>query len=718
MGQARASFDRRRIRRRLAGIATALLLALGLTISPAASRIAQAADNLRVSADATYTLDPGAGRVHVVIQYEVTDLKPNTSRFIYYYRAYTFGIQREAKSIRASDSGGALSIETKNHPYYIELTVDFRHFIYYRDTAKFTVRYDLVGGAPRSESSIRIGKAFATFGVWAWGDAGQSRVEVDLPQGFGSTIDGDPMSKTSTAGRETLRAKPSSPESFFAILSAENPLAYKADRLSLAGGVEIVVMAWPEDTRWDDTVRATLSTGMPELRELIGLDWPVEHDLNVRERYTPALEGYAGVFFTEQQRIDVSEDLDPVVIVHEASHAWFNEDLFVERWIYEGLAQEYAWRVQQAVGGEDDGLPERPDTDDPGFVRLSQWTFPEVIRDQKTDDRERYGYQASFWVMHRIVDTVGVDRMRTAFAAAAADVTPYPGAAAPEKMSGTPGWERFLDLVESLERTDSADTERSLTDFVLTTSAIGDLQDRADARKAYRELLDAGHGWLPGWYVRKQMSEWRFDVAEQRIAAASAVLALRLRVDDAASALGLDPDGALKTAYEGASDSLDQATALANDELAALAAIAEAKTKVESEPDLVSQIGLLGSTPQMPYDAARAAFERGDIVGAKASAAAAAALMADAAALGQQRLVLGTAVVVGLLVLLVVLLALRRRRRQRLVLGSAALAEGQEAGVKDPVPAEPYATLAADPDPAPPISSERPPDAEGGAAPL
>ena len=713
MGKAQAQFGRRRV----AGAGIALLLALGLTVSPPATGIAAAAaDPLRVSADATYTLDPAAGRVHVAIQYQVTDLKPNTSRFIYYYTGYTFGIQREAKSIRASDSGGGLAIETKNHPFYIELTVKFRNFIYYRDTAKFTVRYDLDGGAPRSASSIRIGKAFATFGVWAWGDEGRSTIVVNLPQGFGSTIDGDPMSKTSSGGSETLRANPASPERFFAILSAENPLAYTTDRLSLEGGVEIVVMAWPEDKRWDDKVLTTLRTGLPRLRELIGLDWPVEHDLDVRERYTPALEGYAGVFFTDQQRIDVSEDLDPVTIVHEASHAWFNEDLFVERWIYEGLAQEYAWRVQQAVGSEDGGLPERPDPNDPGFVRLSQWTFPEVIRDQKTDDRERYGYQASFWVVHRLVDTVGVERMRAAFAAAHAKTTPYPGAGTPETASGTSGWKRFLDLVESLDRSDSTDTERSLEDFVLTSSAFDDLQERAAARAAYRELLDAGDGWLPGWYVRQQMTDWRFDVAEQRMTEARAVLDLRAKIDAAATALGLVPDASLKAAYEIASGNLDAATGLANDELAALSAIADAKTKVETEPDLLSRLGLLGSRPQAPYDAARAAFERGDVAGARASAVMATNLVADAAVLGQERLVLAIAVAVALLVLLVVLVALRRRRSRRIAVAPAAQSQPAEPGPSAPVAGEPYATLAADPDAAPPNSSEHPPGAEGGAA--
>ena len=695
--------------RRFGALAVALLLGVGLAISPAGGGTALAADPLRVGAGATYTLDPAAGRVHVVIQYQMTDLKPNSAQFIYYYSSYHFGIQREARSIRASDKGGALSITTKPHENYIEVTVFFRNYLYYRDTGTFSVRYDLAGGAPRSSSSIRIGRAFATFGVWAWGDPGRGTVVVHTPQGFGDQIVGDPMSVSRSGGVETLRATPDEPESFYAIVSAENPLAYKTDRLSLEGGVEIAVMAWPEDHAWDDTVAKTLRSAMPTLRELIGLDWPVAHDLDVRERYTPSLEGYAGVFFTESQRIDVSEDLDPVTIVHEASHAWLNEGLFVERWIYEGLAQEYAWRVQKAVGGDDGGLPKQPDPKDPGFVRLEGWTFPEVIRDQQTDDTERYGYQASFWLMHRIVDTVGVDQMREAFAAAEAHTTPYPGAGTPETTSLTNGWKQFLDLVEGIDQGDPADIERSLVDLVLPSGHEDDLKDRAAARKAYRELLQAGDGWLPGWYVRRPLGEWRFDVATTRMTEASAVLALRKRVDDAAAALGLEPNGGLKTAYEGATDGLDTATALANDELETLAAIADGKAKVEAKPDLVAGIGLIGETPSAGYAAARDAFARGDLQGARTSAVSATAIVTGASAVGQGRLLLAIAIAIALLVVVVILAIAARRRRRRRALALAAAISSELA--------EPYATLAADPDAAPAAQTERPTDLEGGAPP-
>jgi hypothetical protein len=199
------------------------------------------------------------------------------------------------------------------------------------------------------------------------------------------------------------------------------------------------------------------------------------------------------------------------------------------------------------------------------------------------------------------------------------------------------------------------------------------------------------------------MGEWRFSVAKGRIEQAQSVLALRSEVEKAATALGLKPSDALKTAYETADNGLDDATALGNDELAALTAIGDAKGKVEAEPDLVSKIGLLGSTPEVSYEAARTAFEGGDVAGAKASAADAAAIVAGAVAVGRQRLAIGIGAAIALLALLAVLLVARRRRQRRRALAlPGAAASG------------PYATLAADPEAVPPSPGESP-DAEGGA---
>src|SRR5262245_35629385 len=685
----RLRVGRLRVGRRAGTLVAATFLAIAIGVSPPAARTALAAGPLRIQADATYTLDPDAGRVHVAIEVNVTNLKPDSGSFVYYYRDIGFPLQPGATAMRAADGGGALSMPTQKRDGYGEATVHLRSTLYYRDSTAFTIRYDLVGAKPRSASPIRIGKAFATFGVWAWGDTGRSTVKVRTPAGFGSQIDGGPMDIATATTGQTLSAEPEDPGTFYTIVSAENRAAYGSTRVSLDGGVEIVVKAWPEDKAWDRTVSDTLRKAMPELRELIGLPWPVAHDLDVRERYTPALEGYAGIFFTGDQRIDVSEDLEPVVIVHEASHAWLNQDLFAERWIYEGLAEEYAWRAQESVGGDSGEGPTRPDTKDPGFVNLGAWTFPEVIRDQQTDDREQYGYDASFWVIHQLVSTAGVERMQDAFRAAQDDVTAYLGAGSPEKVAASDGWKRLLDLVEPVDgKGDPAAVEQALEDFVLRDNDSRALADRREARDQYRDLLEDGDGWLPPWYVRKSMGEWRFDLATTAMNEAAAVLALRDDVDEAATALALEPNVALEAAYQETTDGFSGATSIANDELAALTAIADAKAKVEATPDLVASVGLMGETPTLPYDTARSAFERGDLAQAAASAASAAAIIAGAPGVGQQRLAIAIAVVIGVVVLFALLFALLRRRRRRRALALAGASAAADAAAADGIAAD------------------------------
>jgi hypothetical protein len=656
----------------------AALLALGAAVAPPGATPALAAEPLRIAADTVYTLDPDAGRVHVAIAVRATNLKPSSATILYYYRDLGFALQPEARGIRAADGSGSIGVSTRNRKGYIEATVRLRANLYYQKTASFTIRYDLVGGAPRSDSPIRVGKAFASFGVWAWGDDGRGTVEVRTPPGFGSTIDGDEMEIVNSTSGQTLRAEPAQPETFFALIDSENRQAYGTSRVSLPGGVEIVVRAWPEDDAWDETVSDTLQTGLPKLQELVGLDWPVDHDLSVRERFTPALEGYAGVFFTEDQRIDVSEDLDPVTIMHEASHAWLNDSLFVERWIYEGLAEEYAWRTQVAVGGEDGGPPERPDRSDPGYARLGTWTFPEVIRDQATDDQERYGYAAAFWVIHELVSSAGVEQMREAFTGADENLTAYPGAGARETVSATDGWKRLLDLAQPPEVADDPKVAQALEDFVLGSSETRDLEARTAARTAYRDLLEAGDGWLPGWYVRQPMGEWKFGLAETRMAEAEGILGLRDQVTAVATAEGLTPDGALKAAYEGATDGYDAASKIATQQLGAIAAIADARTRVAITPDFITQLGLDGQEPRAGYEAAQAAFEGGRLDDAVAAATAATALITNAPALGQQRLLtfaaIGFAVVLLLVVVLVMVLRRRRRSRAALALATTAAA--------------------------------------------
>ncbi len=656
--------------RRVGGVLVGTLLATLVAWSPLGVQPAQAAGPLRIAGDTTYTVDPESGRIHVALKYTVTNNKPNTSTIIYYYRTLNLGIQADARSIRATDSQGGIGVTTVDHKNFTEVRVRLRANLYFRRTTTFTLRYDLVGGKPRSTSPVRVTQAFVTFGVWAFGDRNLGTVEVRMPAHFTSTIEGGPMTTTTSASGNVLKASPGSPDEFFAVITGENNTEYERELLSLGGGVDIAVLSWPEDARWSDTVTETLREGMPELQEEIGLEWPVDDVLDVRERYTPSLEGYAGLFFTDEQRIDVSEDLDPVTIMHEASHAWFNDALFGYRWIYEGLAEEYAWRVQEAVGGDNVKLPETPDKDGKGHLALNTWTFPDVVRDD-TNDVETYGYRTSFWLVHLIADTAGADQMREAFANAEANRTAYPGEGPAETVRADDDWRRFLDLTQPIDEPDPQPVLQAVTTYVLGGLSATEMSDRVAAREAYRDLLESGEGWTPPWYIREPMGLWLFPDATPRMEAAAAVLALRDEVEAAANAEGLPVDDKLEQAYEGAEDGFSEAMELGQEQLAAVATIANAHGKVDAEPDLVAQLGLLGETPPtLAYQAARSAFAAGGLGLAVTNAQMAASIVERAPVVGQERIVLG-AIVLAALVILLLFVVLLRRRRGRQPLGVA-----------------------------------------------
>ena len=308
-----------------------------------------------------------------------------------------------------------------------------------------------------------------------------------MPKAFRVEIVGEEMEQEPNAkGLQAWSATTARPLDWYAWITATNDDALTRDRLTLDGGDEVVIRGWPEDKRWRSRVRDLLRDGVPALVDRIGLAWPVDGSLVISEVHTPLLEGYAGFYDPETDEITISEDLDDLTIIHEASHAWFNKSLFIERWITEGLADEYAARV---LRGLDRGYPAPPPSS-PGeeaAFPLSDWPPPAAIRDEESQDREAYGYAASWGLLRRVVKLVGEDGMRAAFAGAAAGTTAYPGEAPPERSRLPSDWRRFLDLVQGEGKV--AD-ETEITDLVakvaLDEAGRKLLPARASARRALR----------------------------------------------------------------------------------------------------------------------------------------------------------------------------------------------------------------------------------------
>ena len=702
-------------------VAPRLLLPAGL--GPA---VALAADDISIATASRYTLVPKAERVRVVVDITAANEKPNrvTGGTVtrYFYDGVNLAIQPEARTVRATQDGRPLKVEVARRNGYRLVTILFRENLYYGETARVRLTFDLPGGEPRSESDIRVGSAFATFTAWAFGDRGSVRVEV--PKAFRVEIVGADMERQKDSkGLQVWSATTARSLDWYAWVTATNDEALTRDRLTLAGGDEVVIRGWPEDKRWRSRVRELLRDGVPALVDRIGLAWPVDGSLVISEVHTPLLEGYAGFYDPETDEITISEDLDDLTIIHEASHAWFNKSLFTERWITEGLADEYAALVLREL---DRGYPDPPassPTEEAAFP-LSDWPPPAAIRDEESLDRESYGYAASWALMRSIVTLVGEDAMRSRIrrrrrghhgvsgrGATGAESSAQRLAAIPGSRAGRGRGRRRTGSPTRPRLPASWRSSRS-------TRPIGRiLPARASARQALAELVEAGGEWAAPVVVRMAMDNWQFDAAKELMNRASDVLAVRDEIAGLAGVEGLEPPAKPEEDYQDAG-SVAELTVVKEDadrSLAVLERVAGASDVVEAPRDWFTEVGLDGADPATELAAARTAWERADLDAAEGAAAAAVELIRTAPEAGRTRvLTVGAGAVLALLVLAAVAVFLARRRSSMARRSRAAAMASSGTGTP-PDPSGPYATLPPEGPPAGPPG--RPPSGDEGADP-
>jgi len=648
-------------------VLAAAILAVGGSLAPAAARpVAAATDALDLVVATTYTIQPASHVVRVSLDLTATNNKPNTTSggivTRYFYQSARLAIHPESRNVRALVGGSRLTATTTAADGYAILEVSFRDSLFYHQTTKVRITYDLPGGLPRSKSAIRVGTAFATFAAWAFGDSGSVRIVV--PKGFDAATTGSPLARTTSSGATVFTASGIlDVGAWYAVVNADRAAGLTSDRIDLSGGEHVVVRAWPEDREWRRRVKALLTNGLPELVRLTGLDWPVAADLQVFEVHTPILEGYAGVFLENQDKIEISEDLDDLTIIHEASHAWFNGNLFNGRWLNEGFADTFAAQTLAKLG-PGRWAPNAVSPKSAAAVPLAEWTHPGRITDTATNAREQYGYDASWTVIRSLVGEIGVDGMQGVLRAAKDRTIAYVGAVEPEKVDGPVDWQRFLDLLEETAGSKTADG--LFRQWVVNAGDRATLDTRAAARTAYQGLVAAGHGWLPPRYVRISMSAWDFSEAGRRIPVAGAVLAARDQIAALVAPIGMEPPADLRSAYETATETMTQAQALADAELLGAQALVKAEAAAAAPRDTVASIGLIGESPDTALATARTAFLAG-APDAAHQAEIVTAMFGAAPAAGRNRVVagIGSLIVIALLVVLAIVLVRRRRASER-----------------------------------------------------
>lgn len=634
------------------GAAVTLIVPM-LVFLGATARSASAEGGLRESATTTYVVDPSGAAVHVTVDLTTTNTTPDQHRGNVIEQAYFRGVLvvalAEATNFTAVSAGGAaLSVTSQpaSSPFVQAVEVQFSSNLFYNQTQTVHLHYDLPGGAPRSKSLTRVTSAFSSFDAWPVGDPGAANISIVVPRSFKVDMVGDDMSVEATGASVTYSANAiAEPRTWFVSVSARDDAKLVSKSIE-ADGNRIRIRAFPNDPAWSAFVDGRVAKGVPKLEALIGLPWPSADRLVITETVTPYLYGYAGWYTRHDNSIEIGDALDPQVILHEMSHMWFNDTLFGDRWIDEGFAQEYAARAVALMGGKL-ATPKAVDERAPGSVRLTDWSSVD-LQNQISQAREAFGYNAAWFVIHRVTGEIGVARMRRVIAAAASHALPYQGTNNPRGAEDR-SWHAFLDYLDEVGGSKQAD---HLFAAYVATSGDGDLAARTEARTAYTRLVGAGNGWKAPLGLRIAMSNWDFTTADLLLPLADAVTQSHDAIDHAVHPLGLRSPAKLQADYEYRNDDLDAVGREATSDLAAAKELVSASAAVHGHHGLFATIGLIGASGGSDLSGARRSFTAGNGGQSRREARAAEQVVADASGAGELRsgVALGVLVLVGLLV--------------------------------------------------------------------
>ena len=635
-----------------------------------------AADDMEWETTLTYQLKVDEGTVNLVSDVEITNKKGNrrdgNSIIQYYFDRIWIYVPEEAENLAVTSSGKELEytveeeVEKEDDIVGLDIIeIRFGKRLFYNRSIEIRVEYDLPGDDPRSESLFRVNPAYASFSVISWGDPGHIEVNVILDDQFdvvawGSDYD---ISRDGSNVVYTMTGI-EDPEEWFMVFTARNDDELDETDVDLAD-FDVKLRAWPSDQWWASEIEGAVEEGLPVLHELVGLAWRPEEELEIRESIEPNLLGYGGWYLDGDDVIEIGEFVDRHLVLHEIGHSWFDSDLFVERWITEGLADRYAWEAVRTLDWE--GSTEFEPPDDPpardGILTppLNDWTVPNA--DEIGVNRtEEYGYAMSWWLIDAITDEIGVEALSAVIAAADADEIAYRSGGPPEAVDAEDDWRRFLDLAQEIGGSTEAPT--LFDEYVLGEDES--LDERTAARGEYARLEKEAKTWATPLLIRQPMSDWDFVAATTRIEEASSVLDLRDEIETITDELGVRLPPSLEEAYEAADGDFSAATALAQDQLEAAAAVLAAKETVESEPTLLATIGLIGEDPDLEYQEAAVALENDLHEEAIADADQVVVLLAAAEDVGMTRVIKASVALVALLVLItvVVVMVIRRSRRR------------------------------------------------------
>lgn len=637
--------------RRLLPVLGAAVLLLG-SFAPTAAPPVRAAE-YTMETRAAYVVRPDDGVIDVTVAITFTNTTPDPEGQFSVFDEVKIAIHDEATAVAGEDDEGELDVAVAVENEVNVATVALREDLRYEESTELTVTWTL---ADSEDPQLRVRPSVVVFPAWGFGTV--SEVRVEIPAGYEVRVDGDLLE----ADGDALSSGPiEDPSRWLALVTALRPVDYVHidANVPLGGGTaDLRVRAFADDEAWGQRISALLVEALPLIEEEVGLPYPRIGQLIITETVATGGSGF-GEQLNGGTEIAVAFDQPPFTAVHQVTHVWISPALVESRWLREGLASAVAARVSEALEVE---LPfdpsERAAELAEGAFPLDAWTADGGI------EGEAYGYAASWAFVEQLEALVGGEAIRTVLARVAggigpyqsADVEPDPlpdGVAAPASSLTT---RSFLDQLETVSGQSVSD---AFAERVLTEGDIALLPERAEARAAFDDLVEAGGSWQAPDPVSGAMTAWQFADARTQMEDAAAWLERRDELLAAMQTVRLSAPDRLRQAYRTYGGGPE-----AVDELEAERAVVEAYTAtaavVTGERAFLERVGLIGGPdPETQLSLANGRFADGDLRGALEAVTEAQRIVASAETGGIVRI--ASAILVIFLVLALAVLLVRRR---------------------------------------------------------
>ncbi len=492
-------------------------------------------EDANVVVDYDLDIDLAGREIDVDMQVDITYVKAQEqdgNRILRYFMTewHAF-LPSSAVDIAVADVEGPLPfvVEDVDQPGLVLVKVDFRRDLSSGESLMLSMGYSLPSEPPPIEldqtvelileDQVVVNEAAVAWAFYSDPRADAWTAEFNLPPGFADPDDDTWRRRPGTRTFET-----SGDEFVYDFVVIENDEAMVEAVVPFDGQV-ITVRHWPGDDEWRERVTEQITDNLPTLVEAVGRSWP-ERPLVVQQSAQTLGTSYGGWFTSSDHRITIGRSVSPELILHELAHVWFQYDNLADRWLIEGLADEFA---SLAAHGSATGPEPDVSLQDGVAFPLDEWVDPPSIDDTTATrlEAERWAYQASSYVTRATREMIGADAFTEATRSVLGGARSYPG---PDDASPEPGnsavdprtWHEFLDLAAA-----HTVDENGLAELYARW-VVGEWTDQFEQRSAARErhemLQQAAGGAVLPTAVRTPMREWRFDAADDAMAESERLL--------------------------------------------------------------------------------------------------------------------------------------------------------------------------------------------------